>query len=78
MRQIVKILLIFLTVLSISGCSQKIVYVPQKCIVKDVEDPIIDTSKKDNIFDASKQCAKNYMKTKEAFEKLKANVKVCQ
>jgi len=78
MQLIMKTLLSSLMILSISGCAGKIVYLPQKCYISSIEEPIIDNSDSNTSLDASKKCVKNYMKQKEYAEKLKEQIKICQ
>lgn len=80
MKQIALMLSSFLIILTISGCTSKVEYVmvPQRCTIQAVEEPIIDTTFNDNIFNATKQCTHNYLSMKEYAEKLKAASMVCQ
>lgn len=77
MKQTVKLLIGFFTILTTNGCSEKFL-VYEDCSTPDVQKPIIDKSKKSNILDLSKQCAKNYLVVSEYAVKLEKANETCK
>lgn len=53
-------------------------YVPSGCNINSVDDPVIDTNDRNTTLGESKRCFKNYLFYKEAFEKQKKVIEVCQ
>ena len=78
MQLIVKMLIASFVVLTISGCSQKLIMVPTACEMPKVDEPIIDTVERNTTLGESKRCVKNYFIMRESYEKLKKVVEVCQ
>ena len=78
MKRLVTALGVFLIALSISGCSQKTVSVPQKCRPPVPQKPIIDQSRCTDILECSKQCLSNYTRMKSYAIELEEANKVCQ
>lgn len=78
MRRIAIMLLFFSMALNISGCSQKVVFVPTACDIKSVDRSVIDTKHNLDILSASKQCAHNYTAVKEENELLRAVIDACR
>jgi hypothetical protein len=78
MQLIVKMLIAFFVVLTISGCSSKLIMVPIACEIPKVDEPMIDTVSKESALGESKRCARNYFIMRESYEKLKKVVEVCQ
>lgn len=78
MQLIVKILIASFVVLTISGCSHKLIMVPTACEIPKVDEPMIDTIGKDTTLGEAKRCAKNYFQMKESYDKLKKVIEVCQ
>ena len=77
--QLIKMLLIFSTIISISGCNEECKPIPQKCVVPYTEEPIIDNSQcYNNITCVIKKALKNYEAQKDYAERLKNNSEVCQ
>ncbi len=76
--QPVRIVLITLILFSISGCAPKCLPIPQRCIVPEVEEPIIDNTYYDNNASIIAKALSNYVKMKEYADKLKESAKVCQ
>ena len=70
--------------LLINGCAvkqpelQQVVYVPQKCIIPTVEEPIIDNASYTEPRDIVSKALMNYTKMKEYAEKLLASQTVCK
>jgi hypothetical protein len=52
--------------------------VPTACEIPKVDEPMIDMVDKDTTLGEAKRCAKNYFQMKEAYQKLKKVVEVCQ
>ncbi len=77
MRQIAITLILFLEVLSISGCTGKFIYVPTKCVIPAVPYMVVDNSDKNTTLGEAKQCVSNYFKVREAYDILVETVKVC-
>lgn len=80
-RQIVTIVLITLTLISFNGCCPKpplVVYVPQKCVIPKVDQPIIDNEDKNTSKDIVSKAILNYLNMKQYAEKLLASQKVCE
>lgn len=71
----VKVLMICLIILTISGCTTK-EYI--KCKTPDVPKPIILRAKHNNILDSSKQCLINYSIIRAYADKLNEANKVCK
>lgn len=78
MQLIVKMLVSFFIVLTISGCSHKLIYVPTKCNITTVEYPMVDLVNSNTMLGESKRCFKNYIMYKEAFEKQNKMIEVCK
>ena len=79
--QLVKMLLIALIIISISGCSkQECKPIPQKCVVPYTDEPIIDNSlcSKNDYKCAHDKNIKNYEAQKDYAERLKNNSEVCR
>jgi hypothetical protein len=74
----VTILLAFFTVLTISGCAEKTVYVPQKCVVPTVEQPMIDYNQSNSLLEEAKRCAYNYFQMKEYADRLNKASETCK
>ena len=73
MKQIVKLVSVFLITLVISGCTSLFT-----CTTPDVKEPRIDNSRKSTTLGASKQCYKNYLIVKQYSEELKKANEVCK
>lgn len=81
MRPIASIFVILAIVLLGSGCQQptdQIVYVPQKCHVKIIDEPTPQQCKSDNVLEWGKCAYKNYIDMKQAFELQQEESKVCE
>ncbi len=52
--------------------------VPTACEIPKVDEPMIDTVSKNTTLGEAKRCVKNYFQMKEAYQKLKKVVEVCQ
>ena len=76
----VKMLLICLITISISGCSkEECKPIPQKCIVPYTDEPTIDNENCDNNTTCTiKKALKNYEAQKDYAERLKNNSEVCR
>lgn len=77
MRMIVTTLLLFLTLLSISGCfgcEPQII----KCVTPNVPKPEISNKFYEDSFDGAKQCAMNYYAMKRYSELLEEANRVCK
>jgi len=83
-RMIATIVLIILILSLINGCAvkqpelQQVVYVPQKCIIPTVEEPIIDNASYTEPRDIVSKALTNYTKMKEYAEKLLTSQSVCK
>ena len=73
MKQIAKLVSVFLTALVISGCGGVV-----KCTVPTVKKPHIDNSRKNTLLGSAKQCARNYLKMKQYAIKLEKANAICQ
>lgn len=76
MRQSVKMLFVFLILLSISGCTQKIV-IPQECDVPIPDEPIPVQLISQDPLSHAKNIGRNYMKMKIYAKKLRDALQVC-
>jgi hypothetical protein len=79
------LLLAILTAISfsITGCAEqqpepKIVYVPQKCVIPKVYEPVIDNKSYTNSKDIVAKAILNYEAMKEYAEKLLVSQEVCK
>jgi hypothetical protein len=82
-QTIVTTLLAILITISFSSCSEpqpdtKIVYVPQKCIIPAVEEPMIDNTGYTRSKDVIAKAILNYEAMKKYAEKLLASQEVCK
>ena len=71
------------TILVFSGCTckvpePKVVYVPQKCVVPNVEQPVIDNAGYDKYEDIASKALLNYNAMKKYSEKLLKAQEVCK
>lgn len=78
MQLIVRMLIVTFVVLTTSGCSHKIIIVPTKCIIPDYSEVVLDTTDRNTTLGEAKRCTINYMKQKEANEKMIKAIKLCQ
>jgi hypothetical protein len=78
MQLIVKMLITTFVVLTISGCSHKILYVPSECNIPDYSEVVLDLTDRNTTLGESKRCTINYTKQKEANEKMVKAIKLCQ
>lgn len=76
MRRSVKMLFVFLIVLSISGCTQKIV-VPQECDVQIPDEPIPVQLISQDPLSHAKNMGRNYKRMKIYAKKLRDALQVC-
>jgi hypothetical protein len=73
-----------LIITSFSGCvveqqqEPKVVYVPQKCVPPDVDEPVIDNTQYTNNKDIVAKAIMNYEAMKKYSEKLLASKDVCK
>lgn len=74
MKQIVKLLSVFLIAVLINGCSYSTFF----CTTPDVKEPRTDNSRKSSVLGASKQCYKNYLTMKQYASELKEANEVCK
>jgi hypothetical protein len=80
----VMLLCSILIAISFSGCAKeppleaKIVYVPQKCIIPAVEEPVIDNNSYTNSKDIVAKAILNYEVMKEYADKLLTSQEVCK
>lgn len=75
-----KIVIIVFSIL-ITSCSKPtptVVYIPQKCIIPQIEPPIIDNAKYESYNEIISKALKNYVAMKEYSEKLLEAQKVCE
>lgn len=82
-RMIATIALLILILLITSGCASKnlepqIVYVPQRCAIPTVEEPVIDNASYTEPRDIVSKALKNYNEMRQYAEKLLASQSVCQ
>ena len=78
MQLIVKMLTAFFVVLTISGCSQKLIMVPTECVVPDYSEVVLDVGDKNTTLGEAKKCFSNYLRVKEANEKMVKAIKLCK
>lgn len=78
MKRIAMLVIAFFLLLIINGCSSKLIFVPNQCVIPTIDDPSINTITTGNLLDESKRCASNYAKQKEAYEKLKKSIEICK
>lgn len=80
MKAIVISLFGILTCLNFSGCACKdrIVQVPQKCVVPHILQPVIDNQKYNEYQDIAAKVLKNYLAQKEYAERLLKAQAVCE
>lgn len=78
MQAIVKMLIAFCVVLTISGCSQKLIMVPKECVIPTTDEPILNLQDQNTTLGEAKRCAYNYTQLKEKHEMLKKAVEVCR
>jgi hypothetical protein len=78
MKAIMMLLIGCCLLLTISGCSTKLVFVPSGCNIKEVDHAVIDYSRKDTLVGESKQCVKNYTAVKEENEILRKVINACR
>jgi hypothetical protein len=76
-------LLAILIIISFSGCAEqcqepKIVYVPQKCIIPLVEEPVKDNTSYTSSKDVIAKAILNYEAMKKYAEKLLSSQEVCK
>jgi hypothetical protein len=84
LQTIVTLLFITSIVISFSGCAAqqpqepKIVYIPQKCVIQAVDEPVMDNKRYINSKDIVAKSILNYEAMKEYAEKLLASQEVCK
>lgn len=78
MKQIVMLLIGCLVLLTISGCTPKTIVVPTKCVIQEVDSPLLDYETQRDLLGESKRCVYNFTKYKEAFEKQQRAIQVCK
>lgn len=78
MQQIVKMLIATFVVLTISGCSHKIIVVPTECNIPDYSDIVLDIVDRNTTLGEAKRCTINYIKQKEVNERMIKAIKLCQ
>lgn len=78
MKQIAMLLIVCLALFLISGCAHKTIVVPTKCVIQEVDSPLLDYETKRDSLGESKRCVYNYTKYKEAFEKQQKAIQACR
>ena len=83
LRQIVMLVSLTLTIISFNGCCTKcpetsVVYVPQKCVIPSVDEPLIDNTRYDRSEDIVSKALLNYVEMKKYAQKLLKSQEVCK
>lgn len=78
MKQNVKLLIVFLMVLSISGCSGQPDIILKDCVTPDVNKPMYDNKRCNGILDKAKQCVRNHAIKDKYIKELEASNGVCK